>query len=189
MKYFIYPAVLLFAFVFFSCSTEKELLTDNDAVVKDNLFYFSYDGEILTAEPLLFSENTTIKNVLDTVFSRLGNFFSRSYSGEFHGNVTFELTALELIETENITYRIAVVNMVDPEKIMYNWFQGSTGGKATQERIFLNIMQPQSENFINGCIIHWNNQPVGELDHVNLQGIKNSIDYSHNAGRAVVGDR
>jgi hypothetical protein len=188
----IFPALMVIV-ILSSCGTQKETSKEEELKVTDKLFYYSYlvneKGETLKADPMHYQEDSHITAVLEKILNQLSVHFSRQYSSVPQSNVRFELITLNVIETDARTYKIVVINIDDPGNVMERgYFQGSTGGKMTQDIMFMNILQPQT-NFIDGCIIHLNNQPVGEMDHVNLQGIKNSIDYSYNAGRAVVGDR
>jgi hypothetical protein len=176
--------LLFFILVFSSCSSQKESLEDMTLNTGDHVKYFSIeyknDQDVLKAEPLPHLDNQNISVIIDSLLNRLSAYYSRKYSSLEQSDVKFELETMSLINTTAKDYKIALINIEDPGNIMERgYFQGSTGGKNTQDKILLNIMQPHIEGFIDGVIIHINNKPVGAMDHVNFEGIKSSSDYKH----------
>jgi hypothetical protein len=183
--------LLAAALLFFSCGGNNEISNTDTSLTGKDFYFFYYtqanDAEKLTAEILRLPESIDFKTAADTVMQRLSGYFSRQFSSLPQSDVKFELQKIEPIETDSKNYRIAVVNIDDPGKIMERgYFQGSTGGKVTQDIILLNILQPHLEGFLDGCIILLNNQSIGNLDHINLEGIKTADAYSHAARRAVL---
>lgn len=106
------------------------------------------------------------------MLQRLSEEFSKGNDIYPASEIKFELMGISYVETNIRKYPVAVINISDPRNIMESrYFQGSTGGMVTQNTILLNVLQPQIQGFVDGCLIYINNIPVGEMDHVNFQGI------------------
>ncbi len=73
---------------------------------------------------------------------------------------------------------IVTINLSEPEQDFYRskWyqsFQGSTGGQETFVQLVHTILQPDYPGFwFTGIKVFWNGQPIEELDHIDLEGIK-----------------
>jgi hypothetical protein len=179
-----------FSAALISCSSHKETLSEEQLNEGDRVYYFynryADEREILTAEPILHLEKPSYNVVFDSLLRRLSDNYSSGQSGMPEGKVNFSLQGIHTIKTDAKDYKIAVINIDDPANIMERrFFQGSSGGKNTQDNILMTVLQPQLEGFLDGVIVHLNGAPVGLLDHVNFQGIKNSADYSYEAENAI----
>jgi hypothetical protein len=168
---------LLCILIFSSCLSEQDT-EENIVLTEDEKFYFFYyefkdNSEELTAAPVELQGSKTIPSAIGLILKRLSGYYSQS------GDIIFELNNITTIKTTPKNYRFAVVNINDSTGMMMrSYFQGSTGGMITQSTILLNLLQPQLNNYLDGVIIHLNNQLIGEMDHVNFTGIKDRNDIS-----------
>lgn len=179
MKQILLLCIIFPLIVISSCSSEKEVLIGE----QDDVYYFYFEGadDELLARPLKDFRDRKLSSIMEKLTGMLSGYFSSER------NVNFELVSMNIIQTNFKDYRIAVINISDSTGIMEKrYFQGSTGGRGTQFSILTNLLQPQNENFIDGLILHINNEPIGEMDHVNFEGIKSSRDFKHFAERAIM---
>lgn len=178
------PFLIFLALIISSCSTQKCISSSPDVKISDQVYFFNYlnngDQEELVAKPVDTGGDSSLTGILTITMGRLSLDYSKS------STVTFELASMNVIHTEERDFRIAVFNIADSGKVMEReYFQGSMGGRQTQRKILMNLLQPQAEGFLDGCIIQMNDKPVGLMDHVNFDGILLPSVYAYEAGKAV----
>ena len=178
------PLLIFLAVMISSCSPQKCISGRSAVGISDKVYFFNYlndeGGEKLVAEQVYTGGDSGLSGILKTIMGRLSADYSKG------SVVKFELVSINVIHTEEKDFRIAVFNIADTAKMMEReYFQGSMGGRQTQKKILMNLLQPQAAGFLDGCIIQLNNKPVGLMDHVNFDGIMLQSAYSIEAGNAV----
>lgn len=87
--------------------------------------------------------------------------------------------SIEILRTEKTKDGFVVtINLSEPEQDFYRskWyqsFQGSTGGQQAFIQLVYTPLQPDYPGlWFAGLKVFWNGQPIEELDHIDLAGIK-----------------
>ncbi|MGD9333237.1 MAG: hypothetical protein PVJ53_18120 [Desulfobacterales bacterium] len=107
----------------------------------------------------------------------LGEHLSQNYFNDAAENVAppirLEILAVHYLAVPHRTYRLAVINMIDPqEEALQGYFQGSSGGQTTFYMLAATLLQPQLEPpLADGLILLYNNEAFPTIDHVNFRGI------------------
>ena len=108
--------------------------------------------------------------------AKLADHLSRTYfnrDAESVPPIHFEILNVQRLALPHRTYRLAVVNMVDPQlEARRVFFQGSAGGQTTFFMLTATLLQPQMEPpLADGLILLYNGEEFPEIDHVNFRGI------------------
>lgn len=89
----------------------------------------------------------------------------------------FSNAPVEFMAIENLNgKKIARINLEEASDDRGSWqnyyFQGSTGGQATTLTLSKSFLQPDYKgDWIDGVEFYYKGEPMGEWDHVSLQGV------------------
>ena len=179
-------AVAAIGFLVWGCSepTQTRGPVIEDRVGAAVAFVFEPDAEHYLAAPRPFALDPQM-TVAEGV-NQLAEHLSRSYFHRDPGRdppIRFEIVNLHRLELPHRTYRLAIVDMVDPRlEALQVFFQGSAGGQTTFFMLTATLLQPQmTPPLVDGLILLYNGDEFPEIDHVNFRGI-----VTPDAARAVV---
>lgn len=88
-------------------------------------------------------------------------------------SIRLEVQDVHHFPAHHRTYRLAVINMIDPEQeALQGFFQGSAGGQTTFYMLAATFLQPHLDPpLADGLILLYNGEEFPEIDHVNFRGI------------------
>ena len=148
-----------------------------------SFYFFKAVDENLVPKKIVFKQNLTKKEILDSIAHYLTDLFfvpSNKYYKDKR-KIMVNVGKVTSIEVINRTFYIATINIIDPDKVcMSTFFQGSTGGYNTYLSLVLNFIQPQlARSLLDGIIFTYNNEELKAMDHINLEGLISyrEIDY------------
>jgi hypothetical protein len=132
------------------------------------LFVYSFDpltGILTAGSPVEVSPDASSEAALDALLSRVNALWDGRR----------RIAAAGVAEVEG--RQILTLDLLDEEEptgpgSWYNSFQGSAGGAASQAFLVATFLQPAYAGaWFGGVRFLLNGEPVGEMDHVNLDGL------------------
>ena len=149
--------------------------TPNEHIGDVVSYVYEPDSQEYLAAPQRFPLDPEMSSV--DALTALGSHLSQTYfSGDADSEaapIRFNVLSVSRFQAAQRTYRVAVVDMIDPElEALQGFFQGSAGGLTTYYLLTATFMQPQQEPpLLDGLVLLYNGEAFPEIDHVNFRGI------------------
>lgn len=138
-------------------------------------YVYEPDPQEYLAAPQLFPLTPEMSPA--EALTALGSHLSRNYFNSDTGtgapSIRFEVLAVHGLPVPHRTYRLAVINMIDPQlEALQGFFQGSAGGQTTFYMLTATFLQPHLEPpLADGLILLYNGEEFPAFDHINFRGI------------------
>ena len=139
-----------------------------------SLVYQPDPQEYLTApQPFPLAPELSPAEALTVLSQHLSRGYFNSASETGAAPIRFEVLAVHHLPVPHRTYRLAVINMIDPQlEALQGYFQGSAGGQTTFYMLAATFLQPHIDPpLADGLILLYNGEAFPAIDHVNFQGI------------------
>jgi len=156
-------------------SPEPQESASDDRIGTIVAYVFEPDPQEYLAAPQPFplSPEMSCAEALTALGTHLSQTYFISNSGRETASIRLEVLGVHRFPVNHRSYRLVVINMIDPEQeALQGFFQGSAGGQTTFYMLTATFLQPHLDPpLADGLILLYNGEEFPEIDHVNFRGI------------------
>lgn len=163
--------------ILLSCTgpTETPAPTPADRIGSMAAYVYAPDSQDYLTAPQSFPLTPEMSPA--EALTALGSHLSRTYFGSDPDTealpIRFEVLRVHRFPVAQRSYRVAVINMIDPQlAARQGFFQGSAGGQTTFYMLTATFLQPHEDPpLADGLILLYNGEDFPAFDHINFRGI------------------
>lgn len=149
--------------------------TSDDHIGTIAAFVFEPDPQeyITTPQSFPLAPEMSPAEALTTLGSHLSRNYFNSDPATGSSSIRFEVLEVYRLPVPHRSYRLAVINMIDPQlEAPQLFFQGSAGGQTTFYMLTATFLQPHLDPpLVDGLILLYNSEEFPRFDHINFRGI------------------